>query len=97
MKYIIEYPQNKDQVKIAKNIYEIIKDHDLYLERRARHLNCIPETVLLEERQEESEMTKKILAEIEKILRVKKLLTDQELAPSVKLKTKRALDEEIRP
>ena len=49
----------------------------------------IPESVLLEDRQEETEMTNKIMAEIEKILRVKKLLSDQELAPKVNLSSRR--------
>ena len=34
-------------------------------------------------------MTNKIMAEIEKILRVKKLLSDQELAPKVNLSSRR--------
>lgn len=37
-------------------------------------------------------MTNMIMAEIEKILKVKKLLSDQELAPKVNLSSRRVLD-----
>ena len=88
----MEYPANKNEVKIAKNVYEHMKKHYLYMERRKDNKNCIPDSVALEDRQEETDMTNKILAEIEKLLKVKKLLSDQELATKVDLKSRRVLE-----
>jgi hypothetical protein len=34
MKHIMEYPKNKNEVKIAKNLYELMKKHYLYMERK---------------------------------------------------------------
>jgi hypothetical protein len=76
MKYIMEYPKNTKEVKIAKNVYDLMKKHELYMMRKQQGLLCIPESILLQERQEESEMTVAILKEIEKLLRVKKLLCE---------------------
>jgi hypothetical protein len=50
MKHVMEYPLNRDEVSLAKNILKLIKEHELYMLRKRDNLQCIPETVALEDR-----------------------------------------------
>lgn len=50
MKHVMEYPKNKKDVKLAKNIYEVLKRSETYMERKQENQTMIPEFVLLEDR-----------------------------------------------